>query len=245
MISYYSGNETGEVPGILPGPPADGKGDYYWWEGGAMMGTFIDYWHLTGDTTYNSIVMQGMMHQTGEFNNYQPSNYTASLGNDDQAFWGMSAMLAAENKFPNPPDDKPQWLELAQAVWNSQASPERHDKECGGGLRWQIPSFNVGYDYKNTISNACFMNMGARLARYTDNNTYAEWAERQWDWLWNVKYIDNKSWSVYDGGHIPKNCTDINKATFTYNAAILIQSCAFMYNYVGLLLRPSRCRTGC
>lgn len=234
LMLFYEGNQTGKTPGILPGPPADGKGDYYWWEAGAMMGTYIDYWHLTGDPSYNQVVMQGMLHQVGEYENYQPSNVTASLGNDDQAFWGMSAMLAAENKFPNPPDDKPQWLALAQAVWNSQAAPERHDNECGGGLRWQIPYFNVGYDYKNTISNVCFMNMGARLARYTGNNTYAEWAEKQYDWLWGVKYIDNENWSVYDGGHIPKNCTDINKATFTYNAALLIQSCAFMYNYVSI-----------
>jgi mannan endo-1,6-alpha-mannosidase len=37
---------------------------------------------------------------------------------------------------------------------------------------------------------------------------------------------------VYDGGHVEKNCTDINKATFSYNAAILLQGAAFMYNYV-------------
>lgn len=29
------------IPGILPGPPTEYKGDYYWWEGGAMMGTYI------------------------------------------------------------------------------------------------------------------------------------------------------------------------------------------------------------
>lgn len=147
---YYQGNKSGEIPGILPGPPADGKGDYYWWEGGAMMGTYIDYWKLTGDTSYNQVVMQGMLHQVGEHANYMPNNHTRSLGNDDQAFWGMSAMLAAENAFPNPPKDKPQWLALAQAVWNTQADPSRHDATCGGGLRWQIPPFNAGYDYKNS-----------------------------------------------------------------------------------------------
>lgn len=100
---FYHGNETGETPGILPGPPDDGKGDYYWWQGGAMMGAYIDYWHFTGDDTYNAVVSQGMIHQTGDNGDYQPRNFTASLGNDDQGFWGMSAMLAAENRFPNPP----------------------------------------------------------------------------------------------------------------------------------------------
>lgn len=146
----YDGNKTGQIPGILPGPPTENKGDYYWWEGGAMMGTYVDYWHLTGDTSYNSVVMEGMLHQVGDHANYMPLNHTASLGNDDQGFWGMSAMLAAENKFPNPPADKPQWLALAQAVWNTQADPSRHDETCNGGLRWQIPFSNAGYNYKNS-----------------------------------------------------------------------------------------------
>ncbi|KAL7783083.1 glycoside hydrolase family 76 protein [Trichoderma ceciliae] len=231
LMLYYQGNKTGQVPGILPGPPAENKGDYYWWEGGAMMGTYVDYWHLTGDTSYNSVVMEGMLHQVGENENYMPKNHSASLGNDDQGFWGMSAMLAAENKFPNPPADKPQWLALAQAVWNTQADPSRHDETCNGGLRWQIPFSNAGFNYKNTIANGCFFNVGARLARYTRNETYAKRAEDTWNWLWGVGYIDHDSWLVYDGGHVEKNCTDINRATFSYNAAILTHGAAFMYNY--------------
>lgn len=114
-----------------------------------MWGTLIDYWHYTDDTTYNTETMNAMTFQTGDGNNYMPSNVTLSLGNDDQGFWGMSAMLAAEVKFPNPPKDKPQWLALAQAVFETQASPSRHDGTCGGGIRWQIPFSNPGYDYKN------------------------------------------------------------------------------------------------
>ncbi|KAK5994792.1 Mannan endo-1,6-alpha-mannosidase DCW1 [Cladobotryum mycophilum] len=231
MMLFYPGNKSGQVPGILPGPPTENKGDYYWWEGGAMMGTYVDYWHLTGDSSYNKVVMEGLLHQVGEHENYMPHNYTASLGNDDQGFWGMSAMLAAETKFPNPPTDKPQWLALAQAVWNTQADPSRHDETCNGGLRWQIPFSNAGYNYKNTIANGCFFNIGARLARYTDNSTYAKHAENTWNWLWGVGYIDHDTWQVYDGAHVDKNCTDVNKATFSYNAAILTQGAAFMYNF--------------
>nr|6RY0_A Chain A, Mannan endo-1,6-alpha-mannosidase [Thermochaetoides thermophila DSM 1495]6RY1_A Chain A, Mannan endo-1,6-alpha-mannosidase [Thermochaetoides thermophila DSM 1495]6RY2_A Chain A, Mannan endo-1,6-alpha-mannosidase [Thermochaetoides thermophila DSM 1495]6RY5_A Chain A, Mannan endo-1,6-alpha-mannosidase [Thermochaetoides thermophila DSM 1495]6RY6_A Chain A, Mannan endo-1,6-alpha-mannosidase [Thermochaetoides thermophila DSM 1495]6RY7_A Chain A, Mannan endo-1,6-alpha-mannosidase [Thermo len=231
MMLFYKGNQSGEIPGILPGPPTEHKGDYYWWEGGAMMGTYVDYWHLTGDPSYNHVIMEGMLHQVGPNADYQPPNHTASLGNDDQGFWGMSAMLAAENKFPNPPDDKPQWLALAQAVWTTQASPERHDGTCNGGLRWQIPPTNAGYNYKNTIANACFFDLGARLARYTKNNTYAEWAEKIFDWLYAVGYIDHETWAVYDGGHVEHNCTDINRAQFSYNAALLLHGAAFMWNY--------------
>jgi mannan endo-1,6-alpha-mannosidase len=136
MMRWYTGNQTGQIPGLLPGP-------YYWWEAGAMFGSLIDYWYYTGDPSYNNVVMQAMLFQVGDRNNYMPSNQSNSLGNDDQAFWAMAAMSAAELKFPNPPQDKPQWLALAQAVFNSQAL--RWDTTtCGGGLRWQIFTFNNG-----------------------------------------------------------------------------------------------------
>jgi mannan endo-1,6-alpha-mannosidase len=125
MMQYYKGNESGQTPGILPGPPP--AGDYYWWESGAMWGTLIDYWKLTGDSTYNDEITKSLLWQVGPNRDFKPPNVTASLGNDDQAFWGMSAMLAAENNFPNPPKDQPQWLALAQAVFYTQSTPDQHD----------------------------------------------------------------------------------------------------------------------
>lgn len=157
LMTLYPGNQTGKEPGILPGPPSENKGDYYWWEGGALMGTMIDYWHFTGHTEYNDEVTQGILYQVGENADFQPLSKRASLGNDDQGFWGMTAMLAAETNFPNPPKDKPQWLALAQAVWTTQNSPERHDDKCGGGMRWQIPPLNAGYDYKNSTNLSDFI----------------------------------------------------------------------------------------
>jgi mannan endo-1,6-alpha-mannosidase len=117
------------------------------WEAGAMMGTLIDYWYYTGDDAYNDITQQALLFQVGETNDYMPRNQTRTEGNDDQGFWGLSVMSAAEYNFPNPPADKPQWLGLAQAVFNTQAA--RWDTEyCKGGLRWQIFTWNNGYDYK-------------------------------------------------------------------------------------------------
>ncbi|CAK7205831.1 hypothetical protein SEUCBS139899_008610 [Sporothrix eucalyptigena] len=229
LMTYYHGDEPGNTIGILPGPPPNG--DYYWWEGGALWGTLIDYWHFTQDTTYNNITETAILAQTGPPQNcFMPANWTASLGNDDQGFWGLSAMLAAETNFQNPPADQPQWLALAQAVWNTQAAPDRHDNTCGGGLRWQIPLTNNGYDYKNSIANGIFFNMGARLARYTKNDTYAQWAIDTWNWEAGVGFM-SPTYDIYDGAHIETNCTDIAKAQFTYNAAVYLQGAAFMYNY--------------
>lgn len=142
-------------------------------------------------------------------------------------------MLAAETTFPDPPSDRPQWLALAQAVFNTQASPDRHDDLCGGGLRWQIPPTNNGYDYKNSITNGCFFNLGARLYRYTGNRTYSDWATRTWDWMTRTGLIENSTYAIYDGAGTKDNCAKINKLEFSYNNAIFAQGAAFMYNAVG------------
>lgn len=80
------------------------------------------------------------------------------------------------------------------------------------------------------IANGCFFNLGARLARYTGNQSYADWAEKTWDWMVGVGYID-KDYNIYDGGHVEQNCTDINRAQFSYNNAIFLLGAAYMYNY--------------
>lgn len=82
LMSLYNGNETGNVPGLLP------EDEYYFWEGGVFMGAFVDYWHLTGDDRYNDLVQTGILHQVGEDENFMPANQSRALGNDDQCFWG-------------------------------------------------------------------------------------------------------------------------------------------------------------
>ncbi|GAO16504.1 uncharacterized protein UV8b_06992 [Ustilaginoidea virens] len=228
MMQYYKGNESGQTPGILPGPPPAGA--YYWWEAGAMWATLIDYWAWTGDSSYNDNIMQALQWQVGPNDAYMPPNVTASLGNDDQGFWGFAAMTAAEMRFPNPPSDKPQWLSLAQGVFNTQANPDRHDDSCGGGLRWQIPFANNGYDYKNSIANGCFFALGARLFRYTANTTFSDWAVKTWNWIEGVGFLDSETYAIYDGAGVASNCTKINKAQFSYNNGVWALGAAFMYN---------------
>ncbi|KAL9599638.1 MAG: hypothetical protein Q9219_003722 [cf. Caloplaca sp. 3 TL-2023] len=222
MMAYYDGDKPGGIPGNLPAP-------YYWWECGAMFGSLLDYYYYTGDDQYNDLVTEGLLFQAGPNNDYMTPNQTKTEGNDDQGFWGMAAMSAAEQKFPDPPSDKPQWLALAQAVFNTQAL--RWDTQfCNGGLRWQIFTFNTGYNYKNTISNGVFFNMGARLAMYTGNQTYADWAEKAWDWTAAVGMMSS-DYLFFDGAHTDKNCSDINKQQWSYNAGVYLLGAANMYNF--------------
>jgi mannan endo-1,6-alpha-mannosidase len=223
MLKYYTGNQPGDVPGNIPDP-------YYWWEAGAMFGAMVEYWYYTGDAKWNEITTQALLWQVGDENNFMPQNQTLSLGNDDQIFWGFAAMSAAELKYPDPPADQPQWLELAENTFNSQAT--RWDTAtCGGGLHWQAFEYNGGYSYKNTISNGGFFNVAARLARYTGNETFVEWADKVWDWSEALGLI-SEDYLIHDGADSAGNCSEINSLQHAYLPAVYLHGAANMYNIV-------------
>lgn len=39
-------------------------------------------------------------------------------------------------------------------------------------------------------------------------------------------------YNIYDGAHVETNCTDINKAQFSYNSAVWLLGAAYMWNHV-------------
>lgn len=197
---------------------------------GAMFTALVDYWFYTGDDTWNEITTQGLLWQAGDLGTYMPTNQTRTEGNDDQAFWAFAAMSAAERNFPNPPEGSPGWLGQVQAVFNTQAA-RWAAKTCGGGLRWQIFTWNNGYHYKNTISNGCFFNLAARLAMYTGNSTYTEWAQRVWDWTMDIGLM-TEDFLFYDGADERSNCTQFNQIEWTYNSGVYLHGAATMYNLV-------------
>jgi mannan endo-1,6-alpha-mannosidase len=138
-------------------------------------------------------------------------------------------MSAAEYNFPNPSADEPSWLALAQGVFNSQAA--RWDPtSCNGGLRWQIFTWNNGYDYKNSPSNGGFFSLAARLVAYTGNQTYADWAERMWDWMKDDVQLISEEYNVYDGTSTGDNCSTIDHVQWTYSAGMILNGCATMWN---------------
>jgi mannan endo-1,6-alpha-mannosidase len=136
-------------------------------------------------------------------------------------------MSAAEMKFPNPTGPKqPSWLALAQAVFNRQAA-RWDDTHCGGGLRWQFNTFNPGWMYKNTISNGCFFQLAARLAKYTHNDTYAQWADKTYEWL--AQRVVTKDYEVFDGVSFSEtSCDPPGAVQWTYNIGNLIAGSAFV-----------------
>lgn len=52
-----------------------------------------------------------------------------------------------------------------------------------------------------------------------------------------VGFMDAK-YNIYDGAHVEDNCTDLNRAQFSYNVGVFLLGAAYMYNYVSKPLPP-------
>ncbi|KAK3678993.1 hydrolase 76 protein [Recurvomyces mirabilis] len=226
VLDLYSSNST--TIGLFGEP-------YYWWESGLAWDTLIRYWALTGDASNNAIVGESLMWQVGSKLEYMPVNQTKGEGNDDQAAWALAAMTAAEYGFPMPSgsDDNITWVQLAENVFNDQVG-RWDDSSCGGGLSWQIFTFNNGYDYKNAMSNGNFVQLAARLGLYTGNATYTDWARKATQWSLDTGLIANTSTgnpgAVYDGFSTTTNCSALNHLQWTAGAGTYLSGAAYASN---------------
>lgn len=139
-------------------------------------------------------------------------------------------MTAAELNFPEQSGEV-SWLALAQGVFNTQV-PRWDTTTCGGGLRWQQNSYQAGWTTKNAISNGGLFQLSARLARYTNNQTYADWAEKIWDWSMTTPLLNNKTWTIADTTNVDTQCTDHGDLQWSYNYGTYISGAGYMYNFV-------------
>jgi mannan endo-1,6-alpha-mannosidase len=208
--------------GGLPAP-------YYWWEAGGLLGGMLDYWHYTGDASFNAAVTQGLLSQIGAGNDFMTAQ---TDGNDDQGWWALAAMSAAEYGLPTPAG-APSWLALAQNVHNEFVS--RWDTtRCNGGMKWKIQANADGYHYKSSIANGVFFQLSARLAKFTQDPKYADWASKSFAWMQSVGLID-KNYNVFDGTDDSKGtgCVDVDHDQWSYNVGIFLYGSAVMQAYTG------------
>ena len=231
MSTYYNPQAKGFKQGLLPFPP------YYWWESGAFWGTMLDYSRYTGDGQYDELIGQGILSQGSPTTDFMMWDQAFNLGNDDQVFWGLSAMTAAENLFPLPEKRAPNvtnaiWYQLSRGVFQNMVR-RWNTTLCAGGLKWQFLPENRGFDYRSTITNVGFFQLAARLARFSGNSTYGAWADKSWSWMEAVGLIDKDTLAVYDGAGDVKNCTEVNKDQWSYNMAVAVHGAAVMWNTTG------------
>ncbi|PWY73635.1 glycosyl hydrolase [Aspergillus heteromorphus CBS 117.55] len=225
MMTFYKQNQTEGIPGKLTDT---------WYIAGSMFMTLIQFWQASGVDTYNSVVQHDLMFQAGENSDFFSANYSQWLGNDDQMFWGLAAITASEAGFPEV-SNKPSWTSLARAVFNMQIN-RWDDTACHGGMRWQVWPYQAGYTMKNAISNGGLFELSARLARFTKNETYAQWAEKIWDWSATTPLLDTNvsaglTWNIADSTSNEAGCQDAGNNQWSYNYGTYLAGAAFMYNY--------------
>ncbi|QFZ25251.1 putative 6-D-mannanase [Clavispora lusitaniae] len=225
-LNYYEGTKYGGTVGMFSPP-------YYWWNAGEVFGGWVDYWAFCAqdNDTFTELLSNAMYHQAGDDFNYMPSNQSMTEGNDDQGVWAMAIIQAVERNFTNTGDHT--WLYMTQAIFNTMKN--RWDTTtCGGGLRWQIFTWNSGYNYKNSISNGCLFHLAARLYRFTGEKVYLETAEKVWNWMWDVGFMrDSPEFIIYDGADDTENCTDLTIHKWSYTYGVYLAGCAYLYNATG------------
>ncbi|OTB08318.1 glycoside hydrolase family 76 protein [Hypoxylon sp. CI-4A] len=212
---------------------------WYWWLSGSAWNGLMDYTIYTGDTTYQADLLSSITKNLGPNYDFVPTDQANWEANDDQVYWVYNALTALESNFTALPCEGSEpsggcansWLAISThafedfvARWNKDSAT------CGGGLKWQYTETADGYYYKNSVSNGGFFQTAARLARYTGNATFGDWAAKVWDWSTGVGFV-SADYHVYDGAgdDSDANCSAINKDEWSYNIATYIHGAAHMY----------------
>lgn len=208
-----------------------------WWQGSLMYNALIDYWALTGDDRYNSMIKQGMLSQIGSDDDFMPANQTSYETSLEQASWALAAMNAAEAGFFTDDDNNSNWVMLAEKVFSEQVA--RWDtKACNGGLKDGIFPSQTGYQTKGAFSNGLFMQLAARLAVYTGNSSYNEWPEKVWKWSESAGLVDS-NYSVYHMLDTESGCDMYDATMWTAEFGAYLSTAAIQYNSVSFVVVQS------
>ncbi|KAI0203513.1 glycoside hydrolase [Astrocystis sublimbata] len=207
---------------------------WFWWLSGSGWTGLMDYTVYTKDNTYKADLLSALGKNVGPNFDFMPPEQASWEANDDQAYWLYSALTAMEYDFDTLPG-APSWDKIAANTFDLFASRWNDDSDtCGGGLKWQFDRNANGWTYKNSVTNGAFFQTSARLARYTGEQKYADWAIKIWDWSRSVGLVSD-DYHVYDGtsDEDGANCTKVNPDQWSYNIATYLHGAAHMYNFTG------------
>ncbi|KAI1737729.1 glycoside hydrolase [Xylaria scruposa] len=205
---------------------------WFWWLSGSGWTGLMDYTVYTKDTTYKADLLSALAKNVGPKYDFVPPEQAGWEANDDQAYWVYNALTAMEYGFDTLPG-APAWDVIATNAFNLYAERWQTDSTtCGGGLKWQYNPKANGWTYKNAVTNGAFFQTAARLARYTGDQKYADWATKIWDWSRSVGLV-SADYHVYDGTSDDKgaNCSSVNHDEWSYNIATYLHGAAHMANF--------------
>ncbi|KAI1344171.1 glycoside hydrolase family 76 protein [Xylariaceae sp. FL0016] len=213
---------------------------WFWWLSGSGWNGLMEYTILTGDTTYHDDILSALSKNLGDNYDFAPASQANWEANDDQVYWVYNALTAMEYNFTALPCEASgsdpcanAWVAIATHAFEDFVSRWNADiGTCNGGLKWQYNPANAGYTYKNSVTNGGFFQTAARLARYTGNQTFADWATKVWDWSTGVGLV-SADFHVYDGAgdEDNANCSSVSKDEWSYNVATYMHGAAHMFAF--------------
>jgi mannan endo-1,6-alpha-mannosidase len=239
---YYSNNPSGSSIGIFYSKPAALGGEEITWSTSATLwNALIAYSNLTSDTQFNDVVASALYAQVGDDAAYMPANQTKTLGNNNQTLWGLTALSAAESGFPKERDGQPGWLDLAQNVFDL-LTLRWNDTTCSGGLRDAIFTFDGSYNQMSSFTASNFFLLSSSLYKMTSNETYSEWAEKQYTAATDNGLLGEKG-AIVDYLEIEDDGCTLQKSegATSENLGHWLEGAAVMFNavrLVSLLLHP-------
>ena len=203
----------------------------WWWQSGSAVDALLTYSSASGDSQYNTLLANTLITEGTPANDFMTVHAT---GNDDQAWWALAALTAAETNLA--PTGPVPWATMAQNVFQQQTTRWDKDK-CNGGMKWKILEGDGtdGWHYKSTIANGLFFQMAARIALLTGDADIRAWAVRSYDWTVSVGLI-NPQFDVYDGTDDAKGengCVDVNHNMWSYNVGVFMYGSAVMAKLTG------------
>jgi predicted alpha-1,6-mannanase (GH76 family) len=80
-------------------------------------------------------------------------------------------------------------------------------------------------NYKNAITNELFLSLSTLLYINSNNNTYLEWAQKEWLWFQHSGMINDKN-LINDG--LDDNCKNNGGTTWTYNQGVILGGLAYL-----------------
>ena len=208
----------------------------------------IKYQIYTNDISHQTDIQSALSRNMEELPNSQGYRMArkAPEGDTKEMWWIYPALTAMELGFP-----APEWKSgnvslgltgKCNVTWQSLAINafeeyvERWNDEkntCDGGLRWQLEDPG----YKNTATNGGFFQIAARLARYTGNRTFADWATTVWEWTKAVELLETgEEYHVHDGAEDreQRECSMdgyLENQEWSHTLGLYLQGAANMYAY--------------
>jgi predicted alpha-1,6-mannanase (GH76 family) len=190
-----------------------------WWETANSMTMLANYEHVTGDTTYESVLANTFAKAQATHANF------INTYDDDEGWWAL-ALIDAYDLTGNQ-----SYLTMAETIFADIAT-EWDTTTCGGGVWWEKPSPGVT-EYKNAIANELFLTVAARLANRTTGTAsagYLSWAQEEWTWFKASGMINSQN-LINDGltASTGSACINNGKTTWTYNQGVILGGLVELY----------------